>query len=242
MNTFIKKAAAVIAAIMIIGGLIVPETLVYAADNYYTTSPDRIRSAVLIIGDSRIAGMMELSDRVAFNATIGAHWHTGYKTLNTRISIGTKRSTQKALVRAILKKYGQCHVVLSATINDIDNPDTNDSSQTWWYNKSFFGMRSTMSLLSKVSVKYKGRTVKPKFYIMGIIQDEGVSNPAVNSANRKMASAGYQKRYGYKYLADIGYSSEENSYLSDGCHFTTENSIRVFNAIMEGIGKSKWKI
>ncbi len=244
MKSFTKKtAAAVLVVILVIGSMVYPDTKVSAQSYYVTSSPGRIRSSVLIIGDSRIVGLAEeINSRAAFSATIGAHWHTGYKTLDTRISIGAKRSRQKTLVKAILQKYGQCHVVLSATINDVENPDQNSSYGTRWLEKSFFGMTSTMNLLSKVNVTYKGRKVKPRFYIMGIVQDRGYHNPAIVKANRKMALASNQKKYGYKYLSGIGYESEDNTYISDGCHFTTENCRRVFNAIMDGIGRPHLKV
>ena len=132
-----------------------------AEGNKYITEVCNKNTARLIIGDSRCVQLYRVGKKSSsFVAVWGGHYGSGFQgdyTINTT----ARRSRMKRYIKASVNAKGKCSVFIFATINDYSFGSGYES-----YMDSLIRQACE---LKKYGVKYGGKTVRPKVYIVKLI-------------------------------------------------------------------------
>ena len=184
------------------------------------------KSAILIIGDSRVVQMSQYCKGASFNATWGGHYKDQQEwDDDCGLGIGSKKKIKemKEIVKDSLKKHGKCYVVLSSTDNDATKKGSKASGK-----ESAEGMKEVRDALAKVKVNGKTAT----FYFASSIGDKGETKQ-VDALNKQI-----KKKFGTSNWIDVGTESQWKKYYGDDdAHFTKKGVQKHFNKIIGTLPK-----
>ena len=176
-----------------------------------------IKSGNLIIGDSRTCQLYNFNNSYAsFNSTWGGHYGYGGETY--QIDTQAKRTKMKYYAQNTIKKVGFVNIYIFSTVNDYNGGG------------NYQGALNNHLNLAKTAYtwkqKYKGKTVRPKVYVVSLVGSKGVNVDDYNNVLKAQASK--TKKFDYINITDV---VTNDGYLSDNLHYTNETCSKILSRL-----------
>lgn len=200
------------ACALAVGSSVVPAQLAEAAPAYgrvgYHCTKSHPSAGTLVVGDSRTC---QLWDAKKTGASFVSVWggHYGYGGSSYQIDASAQRKKMKEYISDAIAKKGRCDVYVFATVNDYDGGSG--------YKAAADKVASLAKALSSYGGKYKGKTVKCKVTVVGLVGSKGRSVAAYNKYLKGRLAKGVA------WMSVSGCLAGANrGYLADNVHYNSK--------------------